>query len=100
MRSMDERFREAVARFEAAHREDPRLHEGEPYALGYHRRVAHWVAVLAPDASEALRLAASSQHLRRWTLPRDRFPEGRAGYRRWRSTLMRFHADEAARVLG
>ena len=89
-----EPFAEAVRRFRAAHDEDP-----ERRALHYHQRLAHWIERLAPDASEPLRLAAHCQHIRRWTLPRDRFAAGRAGYRRWRSTLARFHADEAEHIL-
>jgi hypothetical protein len=89
-----ERFAEAVTRFRAAHDEDPARR-----ALRYHQCVAHWIERLDPEASEPLKLAAHCQHIRRWTLPRDRFPAGRAGYRRWRSTLARFHADEAERIL-
>ena len=53
----------------------------------------------APDASEAVRLAARCQHIRRWTVPRDTYPDGRDGYRRWRTDLARFHADTAAAIL-
>ena len=53
----------------------------------------------APDASEALRLAARCQHIRRWTIPREQFPLGRVGYRDWRETLATFHADTAAAIL-
>ncbi len=98
------RFDEAVRRFEALHREDPRVAlEGGvaiPYSLHYHRRLGHWLGVRAPNASEPLRLSAACQHLRRWTVARDTFPAGLAGYKRWRSHLARFHGDEAAAVLG
>ena len=33
---------------------------------------------------ETLLLAARAHHLRRWELPRDSYPVGRAGYLRWR----------------
>jgi hypothetical protein len=90
----DPRFDRAVERFEAAHREDP---EGESFA--YHQRVAHWVSVFAPEASTALALAARAQHIRRWTIPRSTYEDGRTGYKRWRSELARFHAEEAGRIL-
>jgi hypothetical protein len=92
--TQDPRFAAAVAAFREVHREDP---EGD--ALEYHAAVDAWVQRLHPDPPVALRLAAWCQHLRRWAIPRDRFPAGRGGYRRWRSVLARQHADEAATVL-
>jgi hypothetical protein len=100
----ESQFSAACERFDAIHREDPRrgerAAEGRPWSLVYHERLAWWVERLAPEASEALRLAARSQHLRRWAIARDRYPEGRAGYRRWRAALAALHADEAGRILG
>jgi len=58
-----------------------------------------WLNRLAPDASEPLQLAARCQHIRRWEIPRDRYPRTRAGYHQWRTTLYRFHADQAERIL-
>jgi hypothetical protein len=55
--------------------------------------------VCEPHASEALQLAARSQHLMRWRIPRETFSKDRAGYIRWRTTLYDFHADRAAEVL-
>lgn len=94
MSAAEDRFERARAAFEAVHAEDP---AGE--ALGYHAGVAQWIERLVPDAQESLRLAAWCQHLRRWALPRGDFPEGREGYRRWRSALSRQHAEEAAQIL-
>ena len=100
----DSRFRRAVSGFQAAHCEDPVTLETEggrvPWSVHYHRRLVAWVRRLEPEASEALVLAAHCQHLRRWTIPRDRYPLGGAGYRRWRKTLAQFHAQEAGRILG
>jgi hypothetical protein len=58
-----------------------------------------WVLRLDPEASDAQLLAARAHHLRRWSIPRGDFPEGRAGYLRWRRTLNRQHADEVAEIL-
>ncbi len=100
----DSRFQQAVDRFQAAHREDPVTVETEggqvPWSVHYHRRLVAWVLRLQPEASEVLLLAAHCQHLRRWTIPRDRYPLGRAGYKRWRKTLSQYHAQEAGRILG
>lgn len=58
-----------------------------------------WVQRLDPAATEAQLLAARAHHLRRWSIPRTDFPEGRAGYLRWRRTLNRQHAEEVAEIL-
>jgi hypothetical protein len=98
-----DRFERALARIDAANAEDPEQVPWEggsaPRALAWGRRMSAWLARLAPAASEPLRLAVRAQHLRRWTVPRGRFPAGRQGYLQWRSTLARQHADEAGRLL-
>ncbi len=103
MKSDDSRFQQATDRFQAAHLEDPRRvvvgQSQVPWSLLYHQRLLHWVHRLNPTASEDLRLAASCQHIRRWTLPRDQFPQGKSGYKRWRKTLASFHAEQAGEIL-
>lgn len=96
---MTSRLDDAIARFDAVNAEDPRREGGEPSELVYARRMSAWLERLAPDASEELRLAVRAQHIARWRLPRDRFPEGRAGYKRWRSGCARMHADIAGGIL-
>src|SRR5690606_33808005 len=54
---------------------------------------------LQPEASEPLQLAARSQHLCRWEIPRESYPAGRAGYLRWRRDLQQFHARKSAAIL-
>lgn len=99
----DARLRQAFALLDAMHREDPSAGADGPKdilaSLDYHRRVGRWVEQLAPGASAALRLAAHSQHVRRWAIPRDAYPMTRKGYRDWRDSLGRFHARTAAEVL-
>jgi hypothetical protein len=97
------RFEAAMARFDAANAEDPNtdVFDGTiyPKELLYARRMTVWLEQLKPDASEVLRLAARSQHIRRWMIPRHTFPKTRTGYLRWRTTLYNFHADTAADIL-
>src|SRR5207249_10366915 len=88
------RFQDAIARFDAANAQDPR-----GIQLPYAQRLSAWVERLAPDASEALRLAARCQHLRRWEIPRESYPAGRVGYLKWREALKHFHAEEAGKIL-
>jgi hypothetical protein len=97
------RYDAAIERFDAAHREDPdtETHGGEecPKELLYARRMTEWLDRLAPDAPEAVRLAARCQHLERWKLPRSRYPMDRRGYLRWRTELKNAHAERAAELL-
>lgn len=93
----------ALARFEAAHLEDPRgvSVDGReiPWSVHYHRRLAHWVERFDPSGSVPLRLAAACQHIRRWEVPRSEYAEGRLGYRRWRTDLAKMHAHIAREIL-
>lgn len=97
------RLEAAAAAIDRANADDPRREtagsETLPYEVLYSRRMEEWVRLLAPGASEELLLAARAQHLRRWTVPRSTYPEGRTGYLRWRESLKRFHADELARIM-
>src|SRR5687768_3464413 len=99
----DPRLQSALDRFDALNAHDPHteLVEGrpEPKELLYARRMTAWLNRLEPGASIPLQLAARSQHLMRWQIPRETFPKDRAGYIRWRTTLYDFHADRAAEVL-
>ena len=89
-----EKFRRAIERFDAANADDP---DGEEVI--YARRMSEWLERFEPDASEALKLAARSQHIRRWEIPRNRYPINRAGYHRWRNELAGFQAELAGKIL-
>lgn len=97
------RHAEAVARIDAFNAQDPNKIEveGAPVAkeLHYGRRMTAWLERLAPEASEALRLAARAQHIGRWASPRSDYPEGKQGYYRWRRALYAYHAETAGRIL-
>lgn len=84
----------ACAAIDRANADDPSHHE-----LLYSQRMVAWIHKLAPGASEELRLAIRAQHIRRWTLPRSQYPEGRSGYLHWRETLKHFHADTLAAIM-
>lgn len=87
-----------IAAIDAANSADPGLEaDGQPAALVYGRRMSEELARIAPEASNALRIAARGQHVERWKLPRESYPEGRAGYLAWRTEQARRHA---ARVAG
>jgi hypothetical protein len=98
-----DRFARAVERIDAANSQDPNratfAGQEHPAELIYSMRMSEWLSRLAPGASEALRLAVRCQHLRRWAIPRASYPMTRPGYHQWRTTLGRFHADEAGKIL-
>jgi hypothetical protein len=67
--------------------------------LLYAKRLTAMLARFAPDASQAVRLAARCQHIQRWKIPRSDYPLTRAGYHQWRTRLRTFHAELAASIL-
>src|SRR5690606_21022642 len=70
-----------------------------PKELAHAELMTEWVRRLDPDPSEAQLLAARAAHLRRWGTPRSSYPDGRAGYLRWRRDLQQQHADEVGAIL-
>ncbi len=97
---MNTSFDRALAAIDAAHAEDPdRDAAGQPKELAYAQRMSAWLDRLAPQASEALRLAVRCQHLRRWAIPRARYPEGKVGYLKWRKEESLAHAELAGEIL-
>jgi hypothetical protein len=85
---------------DAAHTADPkRAPDGRAAELVYGERMEAWVARLVPDASPILRLAARCQHLERWSVPRTTFPDGKAGYLKWRQSLYKKQAERAKELL-
>lgn len=103
MTEVSSRFKAAVDAFDEANAADPNLVEAGgmkwPKELLYSRQMAEWMDRFAPDASEALRLAARCQHIRRWAIPRDNYPRDRVGYLKWRTELKNMHAAIAGEIL-
>lgn len=98
-----ERFKRAIERFDEANAADPRRDEvdgtAQPRELLFARGVYVWIQKLVAEPSEALLLAARSHTLRRWIIPRDRYPMTTPGYHQWRNALAEYHADEAEKIL-
>jgi hypothetical protein len=91
------RLQSVLAAIDAANAEDPNLEpDGRPAALVYGERMSEELARRVPDASEHLRIAARGQHVERWKIARETFPEGRAGYLAWRTQQARAHAARVA----
>jgi len=99
-RSSPQAYESARREIDAIHARDPKRDaRGRPAELSYADAVEAWVVRLVPEASPLLRLAARCQHLERWSVPRERFPEGRAGYHQWRQSLYGVQAALAGRVM-
>jgi len=93
-------FDRAFAAIDAVHAEDPEKDAaGRPKELVYAQRMSGWLTRLAPQASEALRLAVRCQHLRRWAISGGEYPEGKVGYLRWRKEESLAHAALAGEIL-
>ena len=94
---------EAIAAIDAANADDPNTIEvrGEvrPKEQAHAELMTEWITRLCPDANDAQHLAARAHHLRRWMTPRSTYPEGRAGYLRWRTASKKRHADDVASIL-
>lgn len=98
-----DKLSKAIAAIDQANSEDPiwEFWQGKetPKELLYSNRMTEWLEKLDPSPSAARQIAARAQHIRRWTVPREDFPEGREGYLRWRTSLYRFHADQAEAIM-
>jgi len=94
-----ERFKRAIALFDAANAEDPNLDEGQPKELLYAQRMTEMLNRFAPNASEVSQLAVRAQHIKRWTVPRNTYPMTKEGYFAWRTGLYKFHADTAGELM-
>ena len=86
------RFDDALAAIDGANAENAEQ-------LAHSVAVYGWVLRLRPDAPEELLLAARACHVRRWEVPRSSYPEGRAGYLKWRRGLYDRHATIAGELL-
>jgi hypothetical protein len=97
------RFSETIQAFDDANRQDPHLErvggEEVPKELLYAQRMTEMLNDFAPEASEALQLAARCQHIRRWEIPRETYPMDRKGYLLWRSDLKKFHSELASGIM-
>ena len=92
-----------LAAFDAANAQDPNteLVDGIAVAkeLVYGQRMSAKLDSFYPEASTVLQLAARSQHICRWKIPRSDYPMDRQGYKRWRLDLAAFHGETAGEIL-
>ncbi len=98
-----ERLILAIGAIDEANAADPNtiVFDGaeHPKELLHADLMTNWVGRLRSTPSDAQLLAARAHHLRRWELPRTSYPEGRAGYLRWRADQKKKHASEVGEIL-
>jgi hypothetical protein len=103
MISDSNRFEKAIQKFDHKNGQDPNRETDNgkeyPKELLYAQRMSEWLDRIDPQASEPLQLAARSQHICRWTIPRESYPMHRKGYLLWRTELKKFHAQKAEDIL-
>jgi hypothetical protein len=99
----EDRLDRVLGLIDEANAQDPNseVWQGESYPkeLLYGMRMTEWLDRLYPDAPDLLHIAARGQHIRRWEVPRQTYPETREGYLQWRSYLYGFHADCVAKLM-
>lgn len=104
MRGLSDAYFAAAAAIDDANQADPNTVTvrgmQQPLALAHGRLAAEWIQRLSDgEADETVLLAARAHHLRRWEVPRSSYPEGKAGYLRWRRDQKQRHAADVAQIL-
>ena len=97
------RLEQTLAAFDAVNAQDPNTEIIHGKAISkeliYSQRMSDQLHKFLPGASEALQLAARSQHICRWKIPRSDYPMDRQGYKKWRLDLAVFHGETAEEIL-
>jgi hypothetical protein len=97
------RYDSVIAAIDTANAADPNSIEvdgqRQPAELVYGRRMSATLTRMAPTASGPLRIAARGQHIERWRSPRKSYPDGRAGYLKWRKDLKDVHAQRLGEIM-
>ena len=97
------KFDHACRLFDQYNSNDPKKTSIDGREIGenllYAQRMTDKLLDFESGASEHLQLAARSQHIGRWEIPRKDYPMDRKGYLQWRSQLKLHHAKLASSIL-
>ncbi|MCS2608970.1 DUF4202 domain-containing protein [Halomonas dongshanensis] len=92
-----------IAELDRRHRQDPAAIEVDGAAVPkewyYAQRMSAWLDTLVASPSDVLRIAVCAQHLQRWELARDAYPNDRIGYLTWRRDQGQRAGEIAATVM-
>lgn len=99
----DLRLQRTLAAFDTVNLQDPNIEivDGRtvPKEWIYAQRMTEHLHRFCENPSEALQLAARSQHICRWKIPRSDYPMDKQGYKKWRLDLAQFHGETAGRIM-
>ncbi|MEM9576883.1 MAG: DUF4202 domain-containing protein [Pseudomonadota bacterium] len=102
---MSEKLQTVLDAIDAANKYDPTLDsddagapQPEAYLYGV-RMTSELERLFGDEASDVLRIAARGQHIERWLLKRADYPEGRAGYLKWRRDQGQAHGARLAGLM-
>lgn len=97
------RLNACLAAFDEANRQDPNTEQVNGITVAkewiYAQRMSAQLHKFCEAPSEALQLAARSQHICRWKIPRSDYPMDRSGYKKWRLDLAQMHGDIAGKIM-
>lgn len=103
MAEPNEQFGIVIAAIDAANGCDPRTiefdHRQVAGELVYGWRMTETLVRMASDPSECLRIAVRGQHIERWKFPRRTYPEGRAGYLKWRKDQRNYQGRRLGEIM-
>ncbi len=98
-----ENLNKTLAAIDDINRQDPNLiavnNSQQPKELVYGQQMTDCLNQYWPNANELLQIAVRAQHIKRWQLKRTEFPEGKAGYYKWRIAQGKFHAELTASIM-
>ncbi len=98
-----ERLQQVYDAIDAANAADPQMVDvggkNVPAAMIYGERMTAMLEKFQPDAPEELKIAVRGQHIERFSIPRETYPEGKAGYYRWRNELKKIHARRLGEIM-
>ena len=96
-------FEQVMHELDALHGQDPRSVEVDaesmPRELWHARQMSAWLGHLVDSPDELLQLAVRAQHLQRWQVSRQEYPEGRQGYLQWRTDQGRRAGETTAQLM-
>lgn len=96
-------FQQVIELIDQFNSQDPNTEQWQgqsiPKELLYAQRMSAQLEKFAPQASELLQIAARAQHIQRWTIKRSDYPEGRMGYKHWRTELGKFHSEQTGKLM-
>lgn len=99
----EHRLEKTLAAFDAANAQDPNreIIDGKEVAKEwiYGQRMSARLHEFCESPSEALQLAARSQHICRWKSPRSDYPMDKSGYKKWRLDLAQLHGEIAGNIM-